>query len=153
MFSQRWVVSGRNYLKLTWTVPVTGAKPDQWKQIRDEVVGHLHDYSEALLRSIQVFAEIGDVHGVEIIQNSCVGCLAHLAILCNFIGRWDPSYKPQMDVICDWSLEQLGDLTKAINFDEYTYLDLLLRVRSWLECPWERKHDSRVYVRFRGRGH
>ena len=73
--------------------------------------------------------EIGDIHGLEIIQSSCVGCLAHLATLCNFIGWLEPNSKPQMDEICDWSLEHLGDLTQAMGFDEYTYFDLLLRVR------------------------
>jgi hypothetical protein len=33
-----------------------------------------------------------------------------------------------MDTVCDWSLERLGTLTKGMSFDEYTYLDLLLKV-------------------------
>ena len=73
--------------------------------------------------------EIGDDHGAEIIQSSCVGCLAHLAPLCDFISRLEPNSKPQMDAICDSSLERLGRLTQEMNFDEYTYLDLLLKVR------------------------
>ena len=73
--------------------------------------------------------EIEDTPGAEIIQGSCICCLAHLAVLCDFIGWLEPNSKPQMDNICDWSLEQLGDLTQAMSFDEYTYFDLLLRVR------------------------
>jgi len=34
-----------------------------------------------------------------------------------------------MDAICDSSLERLGRLTQEMNFEEYTYLDLLLKVR------------------------
>ena len=34
-----------------------------------------------------------------------------------------------MDVVCDSSLERLGRLTQEVNFEEYTYLDLLLKVR------------------------
>ena len=73
--------------------------------------------------------EIGDTHGAEIIQNSCVGCLAHLAVLCDLICRLEPNSKPRLDAICDWSLMQLSGLTQGMCFDEYTYLDLLLRVR------------------------
>ena len=51
------------------------------------------------------------------------------------MGRFEPNSKPQMDDICDWSLEQLGDLTQGICFEEYTYLDLLLRVRRWVVRP------------------
>ena len=78
------------------------------------------------------FMEFGDSHGAEIIQSSCVGCLAHLAVLCDFVGRQEPNSKPQMDEICDWSLGQLGDLTQEMCFEEYTYLDLLLKVRCWV---------------------
>lgn len=74
------------------------------------------------------FVQLGDSHGAEIIQSSCVGCLAHLAMLCDFVGRQEPNSKPQMDEICDWSLGQLGDLTQEMSFDEYTYLELLLKV-------------------------
>ena len=89
----------------------------------------MHECTVSLLRNIQQFVKIGDSHGAEIIQNSCAGCLAHLAMLCEFIGRLEPNSKPRMDDICDWSLKQLGDLTRGMSFDEYTYLDLLLRVR------------------------
>ena len=68
-------------------------------------------------------------HGAEVIQNSCTGSLVHFAVLCDFIGWLEPNSKPQMDGICDRSLERLGDLTQGMCFDEYTYLDLLLKVR------------------------
>ena len=107
---------------------VTGAKPNQWEQIGSELVTRLDQYSNALLRNIQRFIEIGDDGGAEIIQGSCVGCLAHLAVLCDFISRLGPNSKLQMDTICDLSLERLGRLTQETNFDEYTYLDVLLKV-------------------------
>jgi len=104
-------------------------KQGQWKQGCDELVTRLDEYSDTLLRHIQRFLEIGDDLGAEMIQSSCVGCLAHLAMLCDLINQEDPSSKPQMDAICDSSLERLGHLTQEMSFDEYTYLDLLLRVR------------------------
>jgi len=108
---------------------VAGAKPDQWKRRCDELVTRLDEYIGALLRNMQRFLEIRDGLGAEIIQSSCVCCLAHLAMLCDLVSRVDPDSKPRMDTICDSSLERLGHLTQAMNFDGYTYLDLLLRVR------------------------
>ena len=93
------------------------------------MVIRLDEYSDTLVRNIRRFTEIGDDHGAEIIQSSCVGCLAHLALLCDSISRLEPNSKPQMDAICDSSLERLGRLTQEMNFEEYTYLDLLLKVR------------------------
>jgi hypothetical protein len=54
---------------------------------------------------MQRFVEFGDNHGAAIIQTSFLGCLVHLAVLCDFIGRREPNSRPQMDDICDWSLE------------------------------------------------
>ena len=100
---------------------------------------------------MQRFVEIGDSHGAEIIQSSCVGCLSHLAVLCGFMSQLEPNSKPRLDAICDWSLEQLGDLTQGMNFDEYTYLDLLLRVSCWVDRSWESPDFLRL-IRFRGKG-
>ncbi|KAF9643250.1 hypothetical protein BDM02DRAFT_3123697 [Thelephora ganbajun] len=118
-----------------------GVEPGQRKQLCDELVTRLDEYSDTLLQNIQSFQNIGDNHGAEIIQGSCVSCLAHLAVLCDLVGRLEPNSKPQMDAICDSSLERLGDLTQGMNFDEFTYLDLLLRI------SWERSlvaFDSRI---------
>ena len=112
----------------------TGAKPDQWKLIYDVVI-RLGEFSDTLLRNIRRFTEIGDGLGAEIIQSSCVGCLAHLALLCDLVGRLEPNSKPRMDAVCDSSLERLGRLTQGVSFDEYTYLDLLLRVRHSVDHP------------------
>ena len=108
---------------------VAGAKPGQWKQTCEELVTRLEGYSNALLRNILRFTTIGDSHGAEIIQSSCVGCLAHLAVLCDVTGRLEPNSKPRMDAICDSSLVRLGRLTQEMGFDEYSYFDVLLRVR------------------------
>ena len=114
---------------LAYLVALTGVKSSRWKEIYDELAVRLDEYSDTLLRNIRRFIEIGDSLGAEIIQSSCVGCLAHLAVLCDLVSRLEPSYKSQADAVCDSSLERLGRLTQEMNFDEYTYLDLLLRVR------------------------
>ena len=100
------------------------------------MISNLRQYSETLLRNIRRFVDIGDSLGTEIIQNGCICCLSHLAVLCDLIGQLEPNSKPHMDDICDWSLERLGDLTEEMRFDEYTYLDLLLRVRRPVGRSW-----------------
>ena len=110
---------------------VIGAKQGQWGRICHELVNRLNEYCDALLRATRVFLQIGDSQGAEIVQSSCVGCLAHLAVLCGFVGRLEPNSKPQMDAVCDSSLERLGNLTQEMSFDGYTNLDLLLRVSHW----------------------
>ena len=123
---------------------VTGVKPDQWKQICAELVTRLDEYSSTLLRNIRRFLQIRDSRGAEIIQSNCVGCLAHLAVLCNTIGWLEPNSKPRMDAVCDSSLERLGRLTQEMSFDGYTYLDLLLRVR-YLVVPLESGQADNVF--------
>ena len=81
---------------------------------------------------MRTFLQIGDTQGAEIIQSSCVGCLAHLAVLCDLASRSEPNSRAQMDTICDSSLKRLGHLTEAMYFEEYTYLDLLLKVCRWV---------------------
>ena len=115
---------------------VTGVKLDQWKQIRGELVTRLDEYSTTLLRNIRKFLQIGDIQGAEIVQSNCVGCLAHLAVLCDLIGQSEPNSKPEMDAVCDLSLERLGRLTREMSFDGYTYFDLLLRVCRWAGYFW-----------------
>ena len=67
---------------------------------------------------------------MEAIGNSCITCLAHLAVLYEFVGRVDPAAREVYEP-CDSALQRLGKLTVDLCFDEYTYLDLLLRV-----CPF-----------------
>jgi hypothetical protein len=116
-----------------------GTRPSQWKEICDELVTRLDRYSNVLLRNIRAFTEAGDNYGAEIIQGSCIPCLAYLAALCGFASRLEPNSGLQVHVICDSSLERLGRLTQEMKFDEYTYLDVLLRVRH----PGGRQHSRR----------
>ena len=62
------------------------------------------------------------------IRASCVNCLAHLAVLCEALGRIKPTQE-KVDTLCDSTLEQLGALARVMCMEEYTTLDLLLRVR------------------------
>ena len=62
--------------------------------------------------------------------SSCIACLAHLAMLYEVVGRTSPVARPEMYNLCDSALQRLGTLTSELRFDEYTYLDLLLGVRS-----------------------
>ena len=103
---------------------------------------HLDEYSDTLLRNARTFLQLGDTQGAEIIQSSCVGCLAHLAVLCDLISHLEPNYKPRMDAVCDSSLERLGQLTQEMSFDGYTYFDLLLRVCHWVVVPDHEQTDN-----------
>ena len=123
---------------------VAEAKPSQWKQISHELVTRLDEYSDTLLRNMRNFLQIKDQQGTEIIQSSCVGCLAHLAVLCDLVGRSEPNSKPQMDAVCDSSLGRLGRLTQEMSFDEYTYFDLLLMVRCWVNLLDRKRADNVV---------
>ena len=80
---------------------VAEMKPEHWTQICDELVTRLDKHSDTLLKYIRRFLQIGDIQGAEIIQNSCVGFLAHLAVLCDLVGRSEPNSKPRMDAVCD----------------------------------------------------
>lgn len=83
-----------------------------------------------LLRNLQRFVDIGDNIGAEIIWSSCITCLAHLSVLCEIIGRTEPTANVAMSGLCDSTLEKLGHLTEELRVEEYTYLDLLLGVRT-----------------------
>ena len=131
---------------------VTEVKPEQWKQICVELVTCLNKYSDTLLHQVQTFLQIGDTQGAEIIQSSCVGCLAHLAALCDLVGRLDHNSKHQMDIVCDSSLERLGRLTQEMSFEGYTYFDLLLRVRHQVDRSPMVDELTMSLPRFRGRG-
>jgi len=63
------------------------------------------------------------------IRASCVNCLAHLAVLCEVLGRIRPTLQEKVDTLCDSTLEQLGALAQDMCMEEYTLLDLLLMAR------------------------
>ena len=129
----------------------TGAKPGKWNQRRDQLVTRLDEYSDTLLRNLRRFLEIGDNRGAEVIQSSCVACLAHLAVLCDLISGLEPNSKPRMDSVCDSSLKRLGYLTRDMRIDGYTYLDILLGVRLYIVRA-DSERLTKTLGSFRGRG-
>jgi len=109
-------------------VPVP--KSSQWKQSCDQLVVLLEGCSEALICNLREFIEIKDNSGAEIIWSSCIACLAYLTVLCEFVGRTEPTEGLAVNAICDSNLEKLGRLTEDIRSEGYTHLDLLLGVRT-----------------------
>jgi hypothetical protein len=103
-----------------------------WRQSCDQLVTHLVDYSQTLLFNLRRFQELGDKGGAGMIRGSCVNCLAHLAVLCEAIGKIEPAPQIELDILCDSTLERLGELTRNMCMEEYTRLDLLLGVRAIL---------------------
>ena len=63
------------------------------------------------------------------IRASCVICLAHLAVLCEALSKIEPTPQTELDTLWDSTLEQLGALARDMCMEEYTLLDLLLKVR------------------------
>jgi len=112
------------------TLPSPGAKPESWRQPCDRVLTSLEAFSQGLSGKIRRFREHGDKAGVETLSTNCIACLAHLAILSEVVGRTDPVSRIEMYDRCDSALRRLGTLTSELCLDEYTYLDLLLGVRS-----------------------
>ena len=62
------------------------------------------------------------------IRSSCVNCLAHLAVLCQALDDAEPAPQTRLDALCDSTLERLGELAQRMCMEEYTRLDLLLKV-------------------------
>jgi hypothetical protein len=129
----------------------TDAEPGGWHQMRDQLITRLDEYSDTLLRNLRRFLDVGDIRGAEVIQRSCVTCLAHLAVLCDHTGRLEPNSKPQMDAVCDFSLERLGHLTRDMRIDGYTYFDTLLGVCFCDSCA-STEWLTRALSSFRGNG-
>ena len=88
---------------------------------------HLDSYSQTLLFNLQRFQEIGSKSSAGIIRGSCVNCFAHLAALCETLHRMEPARRG-LDTLCDSALERLSELANDMHAEEYTRLDLLLRV-------------------------
>ena len=89
----------------------------------------LGTYSQTLLFNLRRFQELGDNSGAGMIRSSCVNCLAHLAVLCQALSNAEHAPQTELDPLCDSTLEQLGELAQNMRMEEYTRLDLLLRVR------------------------
>ena len=95
----------------------------------------LEDFSQKLFSNVKTFREHGDKNAADIVSSSCIACLSHLAVLYEVTGQTDPVAKVRMDRLCDLALQRLGELTSELQFDEYSYLDLLLGVRPNLCRP------------------
>lgn len=113
-----------------YIAPSLAYTSSQWRQSFDQLISLLDGYSDMLWRNLRRFIDIGDNVGAEIIWSSCITCLAHLSALCEVIGRTEPTASLAMNSLCDLNLEKLGHLTEDIRSEEYTYLDLLLGVRT-----------------------
>ena len=72
----------------------------------------LDDYSQTLLSNLQRFQELGDISGAGMIGASCINCLAHLAVLCETLGKIEPTSQMELDTLCDSTLERLGALAR-----------------------------------------
>jgi hypothetical protein len=74
------------------------------------------------------FSKAGDAGGASIIRSSCIDCLAHLAVLYDFISEAQPGARVTLDPLCDAVLDNLSNLTQGVELEEVTLFDLLLRV-------------------------
>ena len=104
----------------------------KWRQSCDKLMILLEGYSKTLLSNLRRFQELGDNGGAGMIRNSCVNCLAHLAVLCEALGEIEPTHGTEPDTLCDSTLERLGELAQDMRMEECTRLDLLLGVRAVL---------------------
>lgn len=100
-----------------------------WRQSCDQLAVLLDDYSQTLLSSLRRFQALGDTNGAGMIRSSCVDCLAHLAVVCETLSQMGPAPQAALDILCDSTLERLSELAQDMCMEEYTRLDLLLRVR------------------------
>ena len=106
-----------------------GAKHRFWRRSCNQVLGSLEEFSQKLLDNMKRFREHGDRSGADIIGSSCITCLAHLTVLYDVVCRTDPQVTVETYNLCDSALQRLGMLTSKLQFDGYTYFDLLLGVR------------------------
>ena len=104
------------------------AKLGLWRQLCDQILAPLEEFSRKLLENVKIFREYGCTGAADVISVSCIACLAHLAILYEAVCRAVPVAGEMYD-LCDSALRRLGMLTSELYLEEYTYLDLLLGVR------------------------
>jgi len=111
-----------------------GIRLRYWRESCDQILASLEEFSQKLLGNMKTFNEHGNKAGADAIGISCIACLAYLAILYEIVGRTEPVAAVEMYKLCDLALQRLGTLTSELRLDEYTYLDLLLGVRSSSRC-------------------
>ena len=88
----------------------------------------LDKISNVLLGNLQQFTEVGDRSGVETIWTCCVMCLGHLAALSHLVGQREPTLRGSMNDLCDLTLAKLGDLSREVPVEVYSYFDVLTEV-------------------------
>ena len=88
----------------------------------------LDKISNVLLGNLQRFTEVGDSSGVETIWTCCVTCLGHLAALSHLVGQREPTLRGSMNDLCDLTLAKLGDLSREVPVEVYSYFDVLTEV-------------------------
>ena len=109
--------------------PLGSGEADIRRESRHRLVRALDEFSNDLIGNLERFVTLGDSSGVETIWACCVACLAHLATLCNLIGRTEPASTKSMDSLCDQTLEKLGNVSLEVRIEQYTHLDVLTGVR------------------------
>ena len=85
--------------------------------------------SNTLMGNLQRFIEVGDSDGVETIWACCVTCLGHLAALSHLLSQRVPVLGSSMDNMYDLTLVRLGDLSREVRVEAYSYFDVLTGVR------------------------
>ena len=131
-------VDGESYSSITsvgfvWglTLPPPGVKLGLWRQSCEKSLASLEGFSQKLLGNVKTFRQYGSTSATDVIANSCIACLAHLAVLCEVVCRTEPVTEGIFG-LCDSALRRLGMLTYDLYLEEYTYLDLLLGVRRYI---------------------
>ena len=90
----------------------------------------LDKFSNALMRNLRRFIDLGDSGGVETIWASLITCLGHLTALSHLISQREPTLRISMDHLCNLTLDKLGDLSREIHVEVYSYFDFLTGVRT-----------------------
>ena len=79
--------------------------------------------------NLERFSTLEDRSGVETIWACCVTCLGHLAALYHFIGQTTLISSEPMDLLCDLTLDKLGNISLEVRIEEYSHFDALTGVR------------------------
>jgi len=153
----------RDTIVLQDILATDGVEFGSWQKSCERMIELLEEFSRKLLDDIKTFRRHGDKNGADVVSGNCVACLAHLAVLCEVVSRNDPSAEAKMDNLCDSALQRLGTLTSELQFDEYTYLDLLVG-ESWKKSlavfdarieslPLEQSEPLRLFRKVVGEAH
>ena len=89
----------------------------------------LDEFSNDLLRNLELSISLGDNDSVETIWTCCITCLAHLAALCHLTSQTTTTLSGPMDHLCDLALEKLGSISLEVPIEKYSHFDVLTGVR------------------------